>query len=446
MTLDTSNTLPEEECGIRFKPMLAALTPDSSSQNRLAHAIANRDPDAVRQALAENPVLNDTFLKSRWSERVIASFHPEVAELMKAAGTRFSLPRPLIHIACQNDDVNAFEWLLNDPKVKKKLSARPNKRDWMPGATELDALWFAPWRFTVHTPKLRRHLLEREEVKSMLDSVTRYSFFSFKDAFAADDWQEVARLMRVLGTVPPPPPRNHQVGPSNPPLVDLLLGTANNSSEAGFFFLDEKLQGFPEARPALAMFRPIDLHPTHVVGSWLSEQKHPGFPTAYGKVQAQNFTHAMFLSSPPALLEIMGIPQGMAQLVDVMKVPSDGQYLLANMAHKFKVEELTSAFDLMLPHLSDWRDPQGRPLAHVLLSAKPSTGFAQHLLRHHPDILVQRVPGVGDCLDQLVDTEHNKRSRATSVARIRRDLLKGQAKSVRSAAKPAAPASKPRMM
>lgn len=445
MTQDTTNVLPEEEDNIRFQPMLPELSKDSSAQSRLSHAIANRDPEAVRQVLAEKPALNDKFLGNRWSERVIASFHPEVARLMKEAGTRFSLPRPLVHIACRNDDVAAFEWLLNDPKVKKTLS-RPNKRNWMPGTTELEAMWFTPWRFTVHTPKMRRHLLEHEAVRPMLTSVAGYSFFSFKDAFAANDWSEVARLMRVLGAVPAPPPRNNQVSQNRPPLVDLLLATASHSTEVGFFFLEEKLRDFPEAQPALDMFRPIDIGPTYDVAVWLCEQKHPGFPNRYGKTQARNLTHAMFLSSPPALLDIMRTPEGMAQLVDVMKDPTDGQYLLANMAHHFKTQDLPEAFDLMLPHLSDWRDPRGRPIAHTLLSAKPSTGFAQHLSRRHPSVLIHRVPGLGDCLDQLVDTEYNKRPRAPIVARIRRDILKGQAKSARSEIKSTSSPAKPRMM
>ena len=249
-----------------YRPLLGALTEHSSAHMRLAHAIAAKDPRAVAKVLEEKPKLTGQFLKSTWSERVIASFHPEVANLMVKAGMRCLLPPRLFHIACTNDDVAAYEWLFQDKKVRAFLDS-PKRRKHDVGETNRDVMRFKPWRGRSGCVRLRSHSLEHPELAHLLPKVISHAYQGFNELAGLEDWQEVTRMMKVMAAVPAPPPRNGQQ--EDLPLRALFVRIQGYASHPGFFRFEEVLSATPDGRSALSVLLPIKVSMDYNASRWL---------------------------------------------------------------------------------------------------------------------------------------------------------------------------------
>lgn len=414
-----------------YRPLLGALTEHSSAHMRLAHAIAAKDPRAVAKVLEEKPKLTGQFLKSTWSERVIASFHPEVANLMVKAGMRCLLPPRLFHIACTNDDVAAYEWLFQDKKVRAFLDS-PKRRKYDVGETNRDAMRFKPWRVRHGGARLRRHLLEHPELAHLLPQVVTHAYHGFKELAALGDWQEVVRMMKVMASIPAQPPEYGRQ--PDAPLRTLFSRIIGYASHPGFFKFDNALYASPEGRSVLPLLFPINVSIEYSAQRWLGKQGHPGFVGVSGghQVRAATLSQALYMSCPPALLDIIKTPEGLDGLVNVMEDRHDGQVLLANMAHRFKASHIQEVLSLLLPRLDGWRDPMGRNPAHVLLSAGPTVALSEYLSRHFPALLTEGVPGLGSGLDSMADSTSRLGSRAPAAARIRSNMLRKEARTART--------------
>ena len=428
----------EDHVEAAHRPLLGALTEYSCVHMRLAHAIADKDPRAVAKALEEKPALTGKFLKSTWSERVIASFHPEVANLMVKAGMRCLLPQSLFHIACTNDDVAAYEWLFQDKEVKVFLDS-PKRRKYDVGETNRDVMRFKPWQSRHGGVRLRRHLLEHSELAHLLPQVITHAYHSFKELATLGDWQEVTRMMKVMATVPAQPSKNgHQ---EDIPLRTLFRIHQGCASHHGFFKFDEVLAASPEGRSVLSLLLPMDVSIEYNARRWLDSQERSGLD-GDRRVKADTLSQSLYIACPPALLDVIRTPKGLDGLVEVMQDPVRGQVLLANMAHRFKTSQIQEVLHLLLPRIEGWRDPSGRNAAHVLLSAGPTVALSEYLSRHFPALLTEGVPGLGSGLDSMADSTSRLGSRAPAAARIRNNILRKEARAARAQKNDGVPVSR----